>query len=132
MTKNAPLVTQDELEEIQDLWSKDEVSVPSGFVLVQDKMIDQRRWVTVHNRVVKTPDGRYLAYNYDTPSTEMQEGSESTVEPEDLYEVEPHEVVTIVYKRKPVEEPKPVEETKDASANVLPASDEGNDPFAGW
>lgn len=103
MTNTEALVTQDQLEEIQDLWHKDDVSEPSGFVLVEDKMVDQRRWVTVHHRVVKTVDGRYFAYHYETPSTEMTEGSESEVSPRDVYEVFPHEVVTIVYKKTPQE-----------------------------
>lgn len=70
------LVTQDQLEEMQDLWRGDEVSKPSGFVLIRDEIVDQRRWVTVNHRVVKTPDGRFFAYHYETPSTEMTEGSE--------------------------------------------------------
>lgn len=100
MTDTTPLVTQSELEEMQDAWGE-RPTEPSGFVLIQEEMIDQRRWVTLNNRIFRTADGRFLSYNYETPSTEYQEGSETEVEPSDVFEVFPHEVLQIVYKRTP-------------------------------
>lgn len=117
MTKT-PLVTQDQLEEMLRAWNGNPTK-PSGFVMVEDQMLDQHRWVTVHERVFRTPEGRFFSFYYETPNTEMQEGSESTVDPSDVFEVIPEEVVTVVYKPKqePVAEtPAPVADDFDRGA----------------
>lgn len=91
-----PLVTQDELNEMLGAWNSK--PTPSGFVLLQDEIVDQTRWSTIHNLVFKTSDGRYLAVDVPRGSTEYQDDDE--VDPHEVYEVVPEEIVTVVYKRK--------------------------------
>jgi hypothetical protein len=96
------LLTEEEFEEIHESWG-DEPTVPSGFVTLEDDIVDQRRWVTVHQKTFSTPAGRFFSYYYETPSTESTEGSETEATVNDLFEVYPHEVTKIVYTTTPPE-----------------------------
>lgn len=94
MTKT-PLITADELEIVQELYSVGKTD--EGFTVLLDEHVDSRRWVEVYYRVFTNPQGEYLAYYYEVPSTEYQEGSEAEVTPSDVFRVEPREKVIIEY-----------------------------------
>lgn len=98
------VVTEDELDEILYRNIQVEDFTRNKFVEVVDEIVEQRRWVTVNYRVVKRFDGKFFGYYYESPSTEMQEGSETEVTVDDVKEVFPHKVVTIVYKDVPQED----------------------------
>lgn len=69
-------------------WSKD-------YEVVQSKMIDQRRWVTVFSDVVKHKDfpNEYVRVNYEQGSTEYQEAELNA----DFKQVVPKEVTVVKY-----------------------------------
>jgi hypothetical protein len=63
--------------------------------VVQDGLVlDQRRWSNLKESVIKI-GGRYIAFSWDDPATEQQDGQNTDIE---FYEVEPHEKVTVEYK----------------------------------
>lgn len=80
------------IEKIRDEW--DDFRYEHDPIV--DEVWDQRRWVTVH-RAVYEVEGRFYEVIYESPSTEMQEGSES--DEVLVYEVEPIEVTVTKYKR---------------------------------
>lgn len=65
-----------------------------GVEIVKESIIDQGRWSTFHKMVVKYND-RFWAIEYDTGSTEYQEGSGEY----EVYEVKPVEVTVTKYPR---------------------------------
>ncbi len=66
-----------------------------SFRKVYSVIVDQARWTTDHEAVVqRVSDGKYFICAFDTPSTEMQDGSEGSG-PIQFTEVSPH-VKTVV------------------------------------
>lgn len=66
-----------------------------GAEIVEDEMIDQRRWVTVHRAVLRKGT-ELVGLDYEAPSTEMQEGGDFDWS---FYEVEPYEVTVTKYRK---------------------------------
>ena len=66
-----------------------------GAEIVEDEIIDQRRWVTVNRAVLRKGD-ELVGLDYESPSTEMQDGGDFDWE---FYNVEPYEVTVTKYKR---------------------------------
>lgn len=66
---------------------------------IESDIIDQRRWCTVYEKVVKDSDGKYYGYRTDSPSTECQDFEvESDFHFDgEVYPVEEHIVVTKYY-----------------------------------
>ena len=90
-----PTITFESEEEAQEaaLWSRP----PRRFVNVVDNIVDQGRWVTYHELVVRdTETGKYYVIEYSEGSTEMQEADGEF--PTEWTEVEPHEVTAIEYR----------------------------------
>jgi hypothetical protein len=66
-----------------------------GAEIVQDEIIDQRRWVTVNEAVLRKGT-ELVGLKYESPSTEVQEGGDFDHE---FYEVEPYEVTVTKYRK---------------------------------
>lgn len=68
-----------------------------NYEVIRDKIIDQRRWVTIHEVVVKNKTTeRYYRGEYSVGSTEYQDGCNEY--PKEWDEVEPYETVIIEYR----------------------------------
>lgn len=68
--------------------------------VVENEHIDSGRWVEYYTVVwQETHENgeRYFSYDYERPSTEMQEGSESEFDASGIKEVFPYEVVITKY-----------------------------------
>lgn len=70
-----------------------------GFSDVSEKIIGQRRWVTVYEKIVERVDGKFFKIIYELGSTEMQDQQpfEFDNEPIEFEEVFPTEKTVIVY-----------------------------------
>lgn len=66
-----------------------------GADVVEDEIVDQRRWVTVNQAVLRKGD-EFVGLQYESPSTEMQEGGDFYHE---FYAVEPYEVTVTKYRK---------------------------------
>lgn len=68
--------------------------------VVENEHVGSGRWVEYYTAVWKETHEngeRYFSYDYDTPSTEAQEGSESDFDADAIKEVFPYEVVVTKY-----------------------------------
>lgn len=95
MTKH--LISEEEFANVQELREGD---THEGFTVIEDEYQESRRWVEVWRRVFSTPDGQLLAYYYERPATEYQEGSDTEPELSDIFPVEKQEVVVTQYVQK--------------------------------
>lgn len=75
-----------------DIW---EDFIWNDKILVKENIIDQSRWSTFFERIVKHND-KFFAIIFSRGSTECQEGSESI---DDIYEVVPVEKTVTVYEK---------------------------------
>lgn len=62
--------------------------------VVNDEIVDQRRWYTTYRDVYQLPSGRYIEVIHDRGSTEMQEDGSMTIN-----EVRPTQVTVTEYRR---------------------------------
>jgi hypothetical protein len=69
-----------------------------GFKIVENKIVDHRRWSIVY-RIVVEKDGKFYASSYSIGATESQDESpyENDGDQIDFPEVQKKEVLTIVY-----------------------------------
>ena len=76
-----------------DAWSVlDEID---GAEIVEDNIVDQRRWVTVNQAVLRRGE-EFVGLTYESPSTEMQDGGDFYYE---FYSVEPYETTVTKYRK---------------------------------
>lgn len=62
-------VIQDVIPEVFD----DIMADCDGWKVVEDRIVDHRRWEVTHRAVLRDPAGMYWAVKYATPATESQE-----------------------------------------------------------
>lgn len=66
------------------------------YTVVEEKIVDQRRWVTIYQIVFKDEEtGRFYRYYFERGSTEYQDSNDPEVS--GVVEVFPKEVTTIKY-----------------------------------
>lgn len=79
------------IEEIEDLLGDD---------IIERDFEEGGRWSNFESEVFKVEEGDEVAYfrvTHEVPATESQEGMDSSYE---IEEVEPHQVMTTIYRRK--------------------------------
>lgn len=64
-------------------------------VLVEDEIVDEKRWSIVHSQVWSLTDGSFIRFSFESPATEMQEGQPYNTSAE---EVEPYEVTVTKFR----------------------------------
>lgn len=73
---------------------------PDGWETASEEtIVDQRRWVTVWERIITDGNGTYYRLMWETASTETAEGSES--DEVKAVRVYPHTVSVVTYKETP-------------------------------
>lgn len=71
---------------------------PEYEVVVAEKFIESRRWVSLYSTIVKeTGTGKFFEILFEVANTEFQEGSEGDPF---MFEVEPYEETIVVTKYK--------------------------------
>lgn len=85
--KNGEISIEELYEEIR--WCTEEI---------KEKIVDQSRWFTFYEYIVKDDENRYWSFGRAMGSTEYQEHDEFN--PSTIQEVEPYEKVIIDYKPK--------------------------------
>jgi len=63
--------------------------------IIEDKVVDRRRWVVVSRAILKRGD-EVVGLSYESPATEYQEGGDFNHE---FYAVEPYEVTVTKYRK---------------------------------
>lgn len=92
--KELPYDCNDEIDEVMSWESEDGKWKWEEFTTIYEKIVDQSRWTTFKEAVIKLDDDSYLCLNWGEGSTEYQETyKEYTVEV-----VEPYEKTIIDYR----------------------------------
>lgn len=85
MATATTLVTEADLAEMTDALA--EPTTPSGFTLVHEAIKYADRHVTIYFAIYRTPQERYIAFEYETSNITFDQVEGREVKPEDVFEV---------------------------------------------
>lgn len=81
-----------------DCWGDEKIYTPLGtFVHVKRVVGSKHRWQTEMEEIYKSPSGAFFSFPWMRGNTESQDHDYL---PDDIHEVEPHEVTIVEYRTK--------------------------------